>query len=146
MAVQLTPLQAQQVLVLWLLLTASTTDDNDLIALESAIDKAVATIPGAGDLFEAYITDKTNRDDRAAVSAKLNTFLGSTFSSSKALWGAPQCPRSAQVIMNMFDSLPGLGPDSNAENTLALDGNVGTKHPEIQIAAARNSAVPGGDL
>jgi len=103
---QLTTLQAQQVLVLWLLLTASTTDMTTLPdATKTAIQNAVASVPGAGALFAKYI-DPTNGsmvDDRNEAKGLLNTFLNS----SNAGWGGSQCPRSVQVIMNMFTNLPG---------------------------------------
>lgn len=103
---QLTNLQAQKILVLWLLLTAKTTADSDLTAAQTtAINNAVAGVPGAQDLFAAYIKPDNinNLEDRTAVSNKLNTFLNS----SDGGWGGPECPRSVQVIINMFNNLPG---------------------------------------
>jgi hypothetical protein len=103
---QLTTLQAQQVLVLWLLLTTSTTDMTTLPdATKTAIKNAVANVPGAGALFAKYI-DPANgsmADDRNEAKTLLNTFLNS----NNAGWTGPQCPRSVDVIMNMFKNLPG---------------------------------------
>jgi hypothetical protein len=105
-AMNLTPLQSQQLLVLWLLLTASTTADTDLTPeMKATVTDYVAGIPGASALFSKYLNphNQSMLADRSEASSLLTTFLNS----GDAGWGGPQCPRGAQFIINMFENLPG---------------------------------------